>query len=63
MLVRVERTFAGSCLVALGVLATLANLDRIDLLTELRTWWPASLVVWGVLELYNTLVAAPRREP
>jgi len=59
---KVERTVVGFCLVGCGVLATLANLDRIDLLAELRLWWPVSLVLWGILELYNTLVAAPRRE-
>jgi hypothetical protein len=37
--------------VALGVLGTLANLDRIELLPILRTYWPLSLVLWGVLEL------------
>lgn len=62
MRIRVERTVLGFCLMSFGVLATLANLDRIDLLGELRLWWPVSLVFWGVLELYNTLVAAPRRE-
>lgn len=41
----------GACLVALGVLGTLANLDRIELLPVLRTYWPLSLVLWGVLEL------------
>jgi len=41
----------GACLVALGVLGTLANLDRIELLPILRTYWPLSLVLWGVLEL------------
>jgi hypothetical protein len=41
----------GACLVALGVLWTLSNLGRVDLLQTLRTWWPASLVLWGVLEL------------
>jgi hypothetical protein len=41
----------GVCLVALGILGTLANLGRIELLPILRTWWPLSLVLWGVLEL------------
>jgi hypothetical protein len=41
----------GACLVALGVLGTLANLGRLELLPLLRTWWPLSLVLWGVLEL------------
>ena len=41
----------GVCLVALGILGTLANLGRIELLPILRTYWPLSLVLWGVLEL------------
>lgn len=51
---RVESLVVGLGLVALGVLWTLANLDRVDLLRTLRTWWPLSLVVWGALELVNT---------
>lgn len=43
----------GACLVALGVLGTLANLGRVELLPLLRTWWPLSLVLWGVLELVD----------
>ena len=41
----------GVCLVALGVFGTLANLGKLELLPLLRTWWPLSLVLWGVLEL------------
>jgi hypothetical protein len=41
----------GASLVAMGVLGTLANLGRIELLPILRTYWPLSLVLWGVLEL------------
>jgi len=41
----------GVSLVVLGVLGTLANLGRLELLPLLRTWWPLSLVLWGVLEL------------
>lgn len=41
----------GVCLVALGILGTLANLGKIEVLPILRTWWPLSLVLWGVLEL------------
>jgi hypothetical protein len=43
----------GVCLVALGVLGTLANLGRLELLPVLRTWWPLSLVLWGALELVD----------
>lgn len=52
-----ETTTLGLALIALGVLWTLANLGRIDLLSTLRTWWPLTLVVWGGLELYNALAA------
>ncbi len=53
---RVERIVIGLSLMAVGVAWVVANLGRLDLLHALRTWWPASLIVWGVLELYNTLV-------
>jgi hypothetical protein len=39
--------------VTLGVLGTLANLDRIELLPLLRTFWPLALVLWGALELVD----------
>jgi hypothetical protein len=41
----------GVSLVLLGVLGTLANLGKLELLPLLRTWWPLTLVLWGVLEL------------
>jgi hypothetical protein len=34
-----------------------ANLGKLDLLATLRTWWPASLVVWGVVELVSFAVS------
>ena len=46
----------GVSLVALGVLGTLANLGRLELLPLLRTYWPLSLVLWGVLELVDLSV-------
>lgn len=46
-----EALVLGLSLVALGVLWTLANLGRVELLSTLRTWWPVTLVVWGMLEL------------
>jgi hypothetical protein len=52
-----EGLVAGLSLVAVGVLWTLANLGRLDLLATLRTFWPAVLVVWGLLELYNSRAA------
>ncbi len=51
----------GAGLVALGILWTLSNLGRIDLLPVLRTWWPLSLVLWGVLELADLIVRRSRR--
>jgi len=48
---RPETLALGLSLVALGVLWTLANLGALDLLATLRTYWPMSLIVWGVLEL------------
>ena len=46
-----EGVTLGVCLVALGSLWTLSNLGRVELLPVLRTWWPVSFVLWGVLEL------------
>jgi hypothetical protein len=46
----------GICLVALGVLWTLGNLGRIEMLSVLRTWWPLSLALWGVLELADLAI-------
>lgn len=48
---RPETLALGLSLVALGVLWTLANLGALELLATLRTYWPVSLIVWGVLEL------------
>ena len=45
----------------LGVLWTLSNLGRLELLPVLRTWWPLSLVLWGVLELADLIVRRSRR--
>jgi hypothetical protein len=43
----------GAGLVALGVLWTLSNMGRVDLLSTLRTFWPLLLVLWGILELVD----------
>jgi hypothetical protein len=56
---KVERIVLGTGLVGLGVLITLANFERIDLLSTLRLAWPALLVLWGTLEV---LVSVARRE-
>jgi hypothetical protein len=48
---RPEGLVLGLILVAVGILWTLSNLGRIDLLATLRTWWPLALVVWGLVEL------------
>jgi hypothetical protein len=55
-----EGVTLGVCLVALGVLWTLANLGRLELLPVVRPWWPLSFVLWGVLELADLW---PRRSP
>jgi hypothetical protein len=52
---RPEGIVFGLILVALGVLWTLSNLGRIDMLETLRRWWPLTLVVWGALELLAVL--------
>ena len=56
-----EALGAGLSLSALGVLGTAANFGALDLLTTLRTWWPAALVVWGALELAGWYSERPRR--
>jgi hypothetical protein len=48
---RPEGIVFGLILIALGVLWTLSNLGRLDMLETLRRWWPLTLVLWGVLEL------------
>jgi hypothetical protein len=48
---RVERVVMGLGLIGLGVLWTLANFERVDLLVALRRFWPTLLIVWGALEL------------
>jgi LiaI-LiaF-like transmembrane region len=56
---KVERIVLGVALVGLGVLITLANFERIDLLSALRMSWPALLVLWGALEV---IVSFARRQ-
>lgn len=60
---KVEGLVIGLSLIALGTLWTLGNLGKIDLLYTLRTWWPLSLVVWGILELSGSLMRRSRRMP
>jgi hypothetical protein len=48
---QVERVVMGLGLVGLGILWTLANFERLDLLSALRRFWPMLLIVWGALEL------------
>ena len=59
-----EGVTLGVCLVAIGVLWTLSNLGRVEMLPVLRTWWPLSFVLWGVLELVDLAVRrSSRRQP
>lgn len=48
---RPEPLVLGLTLTGVGLLWILGNLGRIDFLATLHTWWPLSLLVWGVLEL------------
>jgi hypothetical protein len=57
---RIESFVLGACLLTLGVLWTLANLGMLDLLKTLRTWWPLSLVLWGIAELVASFLAKRR---
>jgi hypothetical protein len=58
--VKVEGIVLGLALLGLGTVCLLANLGQVDLLRTLRTWWPLTLIVWGVLELYQALAARAR---
>jgi hypothetical protein len=58
---KVEGFVLGVCLLGLGVLWMLANLGQLELLPTLRTWWPASLVVWGLAELVQSLLVRRTR--
>jgi hypothetical protein len=59
-----EGVTLGVSLVALGVLWTLGNLGRVELLPLLRTWWPLTFVLWGVLELAELAIRrSSRRQP
>jgi hypothetical protein len=59
-----EGVTLGACLVALGALWTLSNLGRVELLPALRTWWPLSFVLWGILELVDLGIRrSSRRQP
>jgi len=60
---KVESFVLGCCLLALGTAWTFANLGMLDLLATLRTWWPASLVLWGFAEIVNTLLAGRSQGP
>jgi hypothetical protein len=48
---RPEAVVFGLGLIALGTLGVLANLGHVDFLATVRTWWPLSLVLWGLLEV------------
>jgi cell wall-active antibiotic response 4TMS protein YvqF len=59
---RPEGLVLGVVLVVVGSLWMAANLGRLDLLSTLRTWWPASLIFWGAVELVAVLVERARGE-
>ena len=52
----------GLCLAWVGALWILANFGKVDFLSAMRTWWPASFIVWGLLEVYSALTRTPRGE-
>ncbi len=56
-----EGVTLGVCLVALGLLWTLGNLGKVEVLPVLRTWWPLSLALWGALELADLAVRRSAR--
>jgi hypothetical protein len=56
-----EGVTLGVSLVTLGVLWTLGNLGKVEILPVLRTWWPLSLALWGVLELLELWIRRSSR--
>ena len=54
-----ETLSLGLFLTVLGILWTLSNFGVLEMLPILRTWWPLSLVTWGVLELLAVRGARP----
>ncbi len=52
-----ESLVIGLCLVAMGFLWMLSNFGRLELLPVVRTWWPSVLIVWGLLELWNSFTS------
>jgi hypothetical protein len=51
VVVSIEKLVLGLGLIGLGVVWTLGNLGRLDVLDTLHRWWPLLLVVWGALEI------------
>jgi hypothetical protein len=49
--VSIEKLVLGLGLVGLGVVWTLGNLGKLDVLDTLNRWWPLLLVIWGSLEV------------
>jgi hypothetical protein len=58
---RPEGLTLGLLLVALGSVALLDNFGRVDFLETVRTWWPLSLLVWGLLEVMASLKSRAER--
>ena len=56
-----ERIVVGASLIGVGALDILSRMGRVEFLTALHTWWPMTLVVWGVAELIKTLSARTGR--
>ena len=56
-----ETLVVGVGLLGLGSLGLASTLGLLDFLTAVRTWWPAILVFWGLVELYNTYSARSAR--
>lgn len=52
---RPETLALGIVLVALGVVALLANFGRLEFLETVHTYWPVSLVIWGGLEVSTSI--------
>jgi len=54
-----ETLALGVTLLAVGVVALLSNLGRLEFLETVRTYWPLALVIWGGLEVVASFASRP----
>jgi hypothetical protein len=52
-----EGLVLGAGLVGVGTLDLLSRLGRLDFLDTLHTFWPLAFILWGAIELFESLRA------